>query len=159
MFISMILRQQYIITFANGWGKKPFTRVSVYDGGGWWREEIGTLLSLWKRKHILRVCHATKSQLCRIYEYILLRHENCHWRKSTTWSPHTRRTRWETYLSVTLVLTCGVTPLKKNKLIQWLSYLIFDLHFLRDFSIWHAELFQFCQWVPWERWDKTTNIT
>lgn len=36
---------------------------------------------------------------------------------------------------VTLVLTCGATPLKKNKLITWLCYLIFDSYFIRDFSV------------------------
>ena len=93
--------------------KNPFIRLSGDDGGGRSRDKIYTLVSLWKGKQILHFCHTTKSQLCRIYEYILLRQENGHQRKSATCS-HIWRTGWESYLSMPLLLTCGVTPLRKT---------------------------------------------
>lgn len=123
------------------------------------REEIGTVFTLWKRKHILYFVTLLNHSCARIYEYIFPRQENSHQRKFTTCSLHTRRTGWETLSIRDLLLTCGVTLLKQNKLIRYRSYLIFDLYFMRHFSIGHAELSQLCQWVPWERWDKTTNIT
>lgn len=155
----MILKQHYIITFANGWDKKLFTRLTDDDGeGGAKGGDWYSVCFVEKETHSL-LCHTPKSQLCRIYEYIFPRQENSHQRKFTTCSLHTRRTGWETLSIRDLLLTCGVTLLKQNKLIRYRSYLIFDLYFMRHFSIGHAELSQLCQWVPWERWDKTTNIT
>lgn len=92
ILISMILKQHYIITFANGWDKKLFTRLTDDDGeGGAKGGDWYSVCFVEKETHSL-LCHSPKSQLCRIYEYIFPRQENSHQRKFTTCSLHTRRT-------------------------------------------------------------------